>query len=254
MSLGRFYWEWWRRAAHYKLGWAKAWHGWVALVSAFAAACVNVWWPGMTWAQTVATWLPFGVFASVFLSSLGRGLIVAPYEIYADETIKVATANAKLATSESAAQSTLQFVPAGEMTIGEMPTLPNAKICRVALKNFSDTTPSENVEVMLVAATDLSNGERQPHRRLLQEGSGAKVVTINPGVTKYFNAALVRPDKNPPSGRYAPWDGTSPRRFGVGTFRLEIEAAGGSGSPKVTHYALALAQNGGVTFEPAALD
>lgn len=243
MSLWGFYKECGRRAVKGKFERARAWQAGVTVLIGVAASLAATLLPGglpiPTWALAVLGWAPF---VMIFGVGIARDAIRSPYQMCVEQALRAADAEGALA---SAAEPALAFVDPGDLGTSTPPRLPTSKLHRIALYNPSPTTALANVEVTLVSWRDLTTGEKKHIGQRLIDERGEEEGLLKPHATKRYDLMLVRPDKNPPSIRFAPsQDLRSPHGAPFGKYGLDIEATSATAPPLKAKYILETNSNG----------
>lgn len=249
MSFLQFCKEWGRRTWSGRFKRAKEIQGVGALVCGFIALLVKARWPEMSTATTVLTWLPFALFAAVFLAALLCGFATAPFEIYSEEAAKTETANARISEMDDASKPKLKFISAAEGLA--MQTFPNDGVRRhrLALTNLSTTARMEHVTVTAVSWLNTETNERKHIYVKLSDASGKTELPLNPGGTAHFEAALVRMMKSPPHMYLAPPHGVvGGERLTSGKYEVLIEATSSLTPPLLARYHLDLTSSGHSTL------
>lgn len=243
MSLWGFYKECGRRAVKGKFEHARAWQAGVTVLIGAAASFGATLLPGglpiPTLALAVLGWAPFLL---IFGVGIVRDAIRAPHKMYIEQAARADGAEGSLA---SAAEPAFTFVDPGELGIWTPPRLPTSKLHRIAIYNPSPTTSLANVEITLVSWKNLETGEKKHIGQRLIDERGEEEGLLKPRATKRYDLMLVRPDKNPPSIRFAPMqDLRSPHGVVFGKYGLDIEATSASGPPLKAKYILDTSSGG----------
>jgi hypothetical protein len=252
MSCLLFCKEWARRTWTGRFKRAKEIQGVGALLCGFIALLIKERWPEMSTALAALTWLPFVIFAAVFLGTVLYGFVTAPFEIYCEEAVKVESARAQIAEMTEASEPKLKFIPAAAgLDIQNQPP-EGIRRHRLALTNGSNTERLDHVTVTALSWTNLETGESKAVHAKLSDLSGATEVPLNPGGTAYFNAASVRMMKTPPHMYLAPpGGGLGQERVSAGKYELEIEATSNLTKPLLQRYILELTNSGSSTLRLA---
>jgi hypothetical protein len=253
LSLWQFYRAAGCRAVEGKFELARWWQALATLVlglgCTIAFPFITGGWPVVSALLTAIGWIPFAVFAAVFLGVLIRDTVRAPHQVYLERALEAEAANMALAELRRPVEQVLEFVGPGERESETLRKLPGAKVHRIALRNRLPASQIVGVEVTLVGYTNLDTGERAPIAREVQDMRGNKTVDIAPGAMRHFNAILVRPDKSPARLYFGPWDeALSPHTSGPGRYQLEIEAISAIAPPLPGRFLLEMAANGKVSL------
>jgi len=253
LSLWQFYKTAALRAADGQFERARWWQAVAALAVGLACTIASFFiaggWSTVSAALTAIGWLPFVVFAAVFLWGLTAALLRAPHEMYQEEVARAEAAEVRLNDALAGQRPKVEFhtEERDAALIVERKKREGVlfKIGFIPVRNVS-TKDGADVRVSLIEFQSVGQRAVPVRRDLLSDSRGLSAVRIAAQTTDHFRLVRFHRQNNQaflmPEGDGGELGGNP---INPGTYKLELRITPYDGLPVTGFYLLEVSANGG---------